>query len=359
MIPFLDLKAQHEPIKKEIMQAIERVIDSSEFILGKEVELFEKEIANYLGVKHAIGVASGSDALLLALMALDIKAGDEVITTPFTFFASAAAIVRVGARPVFVDIDKRTFNMNADLIEAAITKKTKAILPVHIFGQSCDMDKIMSIAKKHNLKVVEDACQAIGAEWKEKKVGGIGDIGCFSFFPTKNLGAMGDAGLITTNDDIIAAYLRKARVHGSEKKYYHEFIGLNSRLDEMQATILRVKLKYLDGWNDERRKIANEYDLALNGRFIVPVVSEGAVHVFHQYVVLARNEKERDKSLQVLKERGIASGVYYPLPLHLQNCFKDFGYHKGDLPVGEKICKIILSLPIYAGVPLHDVTNAF
>lgn len=270
MIPFLDLTKQIEPLQDEINNKIKEIIGSGKFILGEEVKNLEDEISHYLNVKHSIGVASGSDALFLALKALNISKEDEVITTPFTFFATAGSISRIGAKPVFVDIKKETFNINPELIESKITKKTKAIVVVHIFGQSADMDEIMAIAKEHNLKVIEDACQAIGAEYKNKKLGTIGDIGCFSFFPTKNLGAFGDGGLITTNNDKIANFLKKARVHGSSKKYHHEFVGINSRLDSLQAGILRIKLPHLDDWNEKRREIGKKYNNALKDNFITP-----------------------------------------------------------------------------------------
>ena len=355
MIPFLDLRKQHEPLKKELLQTITQVIDSSQFILGKEVKAFEEEIATYLGVKHAIGVASGSDALLLALMALGIKEGDEIITSPFTFFATAGSITRIGAKPIFVDIDEKTYNLNPKLIEAAITKKTKAIMPVHIFGQACEMDEIMSIAKKHGLKVIEDACQAIGAEWDGKKVGSIGDMGTFSFFPTKNLGGMGDGGLITTNNDEYAAYLRKARVHGAEKKYHHQFIGLNSRLDALQAAILRIKLKYLDEWNAARKEVAEEYNEALKEEFITPYTDPKAKHTYHQYALLAKNKEERDATLALLKEKGVAAGIYYPVPLHKQECFKEY---EQELIVSEKVARRVFSLPIYPKADFETIISA-
>lgn len=354
-IPFLDLQAQLKPIKKDVLSAIDSVISSGQFVMGEQVRLFEEEIASYLGIKHAISCASGSDALLLSLMAIGVKEDDEVITTPFTFFATAGAISRLGAKPVFVDIDKKTFNINSDLIEEKITSRTKAIIPVHIFGQSAQMDKIMSVAKKNNLKVVEDACQAIGSEFENKKTGSIGDLGCFSFFPTKNLGAYGDGGLIVTNNDDFANYLRKARLHGSSKKYYHEFIGFNSRLDSLQASVLRVKLPYLDIWNNERNKVANEYSSKLAGLFDVPFISPDVKHTFHQYALLAKSEDDRNKILIKLNNDDVAAGIYYPVPLHLQDCFKELGYKEGDLPITEDICKRIFSIPIYPGVDYETV----
>ncbi|MGM5483436.1 MAG: DegT/DnrJ/EryC1/StrS family aminotransferase [Nanobdellota archaeon] len=358
-VPFLDLKKQITPIKEEIMNNINSVIDSSSFILGNEVKEFEEQIAKYLSVKHAISCASGSDALLLSLMASGVEPGDEVITTPFTFFATAGSIARLGAKPVFVDIDKDTYNINPDLIEEKITKNTKAIMPVHIFGQSCDMTAILKIAKKHNLKIIEDACQAIGSEYQGKKVGTIGDFGCFSFFPTKNLGGMGDGGLVVTNDDNLADFLKKARVHGSKKKYHHEFVGFNSRLDAIQAAVLRVKLKYLDEWNNKRIKIAKEYTNKLKDKFKTPFETENIKHIYHQYALLAKNEKERDEIIQKLKNKNISCGIYYPIPLHLQECFKYLGYQEGDLPISEKTSRTVFSIPIYPDVDYKQVLEGF
>ena len=358
-VPFLDLKAQLEKIKPELLVKINYIVESGQYVLGKEVNDFEKEIAEYLGVKHAIGCASGSDALLLSLMALDIKEGDEVITSPFTFFATAGAIVRLGAKPVFVDIDKDTYNLDVSLVEKAISNKTKAIMPVHIFGQSCNMDKLLEISKKHDLKIIEDACQAIGAEFNNKKVGTIGDLGCYSFFPTKNLGGMGDGGLVVTNNDSLAEFLRKARVHGSQKKYHHEFVGFNSRLDALQAGILRVKLKHLDDWNNSRISIAKNYTEILKNKFKIPYVQENCKHVFHQYALLAKSEDERTQIMNKLKAKEVACGIYYPIPLHLQECFKYLGYKEGDLPVTEEICKRIFSLPIYPEVDYEKVLEVF
>lgn len=354
-IHFLDLKSQLEPIKDEIHKKVLDVIDSGQFIMGEQVKLFEEEVATYLGVKHAIAVGSGSDALLIALMACGVKAGDEVITSPFTFFATAGAIARLGAKPVFVDIQKDTFNIDPSLIELAITSKTKAIIPVHIFGQAADMDEIMQIAKKHNLKVIEDACQAIGSDYKDKKSGTIGDLGCFSFFPTKNLGCFGDGGLITTNDDDLASYIRRCRVHGSSKKYHHEFVGINSRLDALQAAVLRVKLPHLNSWNTKRLEIANKYSEKLRNHFLTPIIKENRNPIFHQYALLAKSKEERDKVLSHLKENNIASGVYYPVPLHLQECFKDLGYKEGDLPVSEDIANRVFSIPIYPEVDFKTI----
>ena len=351
-VPFLDLKKQLEPIEKEIISKVEEVIRSGKFIMGDEVKFFEEEISEYLGVKHAIACASGTDALLLSLMSAGVGFGDEVITTPFTFFATAGAISRLGAKPVFVDIDEKTFNIDVSKIEEKITSRTKAIIPVHIFGQSCEMDELMAIAERNKLFIIEDSCQAIGSEYKGKKVGTIGNTGCFSFFPTKNLGGYGDGGIVVTNDDDLASYLRKARLHGSSKKYHHDFVGINSRLDALQAAVLRIKLKYLDEWNSGRIKVASEYSSALKDLFVVPFVASDVKHIFHQYALLSDN---RDEVLAKLKENNVAAGVYYPVPLHLQECFKELGYVKGDFPVCEKVCSEIFSLPIYPEVDYERV----
>jgi dTDP-4-amino-4,6-dideoxygalactose transaminase len=344
-VHFLDLKKQYLGVKEEIDGAIRGIVENETFIMGKPVLDFENSISAYLGQK-SLGCASGSDALLLALMACGIKSGDEVITTPFTFFATAGAIARLGAKPVFVDIDERTFNIDVDKIEKAITKKTRAVIPVHLFGQPARMDNILQLAHKHGLKVIEDAAQAIGAEYGGRKVGTIGDFGCFSFFPTKNLGAYGDGGLITCKDEANHLLVKKLRVHGAEVKYYHDFVGINSRLDALQAAVLSVKLKRIDEWNKARFRIAERYTAALKGLVITPHIEQGVRHVFHQYAILVEDSK-RDALLNFLKEKGIDAGVYYPLPLHLQRCFSNLGYSAGSMPVAEKTCKRILSLPIF------------
>ncbi|MCG0274839.1 MAG: DegT/DnrJ/EryC1/StrS family aminotransferase [Thermosediminibacteraceae bacterium] len=344
-LQFLDLKAQYETIKEEIKKAIIDAVESGQYIMGPNVKAFEEEIAAYLGVKHAIAVANGTDALVLTLDALGIGPGDEVITSPYTFFASAECISRVGAKPVFADIDPNTFNICPEEIEKKISEKTKAIIPVHIFGQAADMDKITALAEKHGLYVIEDACQAIGAEINGRKVGTIGKAGCFSFFPTKNLGAYGDGGLVVTNDDELAEKIRLLRVHGSRKKYFHEAVGYNSRLDEIQAAILRVKLKYIDSWNEARRQKAKLYnELLKNTPVKTPDIKDEKSHVFHLYTILAPNRDELKKHLE---QKGIPTGIYYPLPLHLQEAYKDLGYEKGDMPIAEKTCESNLSLPIY------------
>ncbi len=330
------------------MAAVESVFESQHFILGSEVEAFEKEAAEYCQVKHAIGCGSGSDALLLALMALGVGAGAEVVTVSFTFFATAGSIARLGARPVFIDISPDDFNISPELIERAVTPRTAAILPVHLFGQCAGMDAILEIAERHNLPVIEDAAQAIGAEYYKRRAGVMGDIGCFSFFPSKNLGGAGEGGLLTTNDDVLAARLRLLRVHGMEPKYYHQIVGVNSRLDALQAAVLRVKLKYLDQWTDARRRNAEDYDrlFAEAGveEVVTPVVRPNRRHIFNQYTIRC---SRRDELIDFLKRQGVGSEVYYPVPLHLQECFADLGYKPGDLPVTEQASRDCLSLPIY------------
>jgi len=345
---FLDLSAQYRSIKGEIDEAIKRVLEGTVFIGGKEVEEFEKEVAQFCGVKYAIGLNSGTDALFLSLKAIGVGPGDEVITTPFTFIATAGVVANCGAKPVFVDIDPRTFNIDSSKIEGAITGKTKAILPVHLFGQMADMDEIMAIAKKHNLFVIEDAAQAIGAEYKGKKAGTIGDLGCFSFFPSKNLGAYGDGGMVVTNSDELAEEIRLLKNHGSspKEKYLNLIIGTNSRLDALQAAILRVKLKYLSKWSKERAEKASYYNGELKGigNIMTPVTVSGRTHIFHQYTI---RTKSRDELQKYLKEKEIPTMIYYPLPLHLQPAFKNLGLKLGDFPESEKVSKEVLSLPIY------------
>jgi dTDP-4-amino-4,6-dideoxygalactose transaminase len=347
MIPGFSLTRQNAELEKELIEVILEVIRGGQFILGENVAKLEKEIANLCGVDYAIGVGNGSDALFLALLACGVGPGDEVITTPFTFFATAGAIAHTGAKPVFCDIDPGTFNMDPSKIEDVITERTKAILPVHLYGQASDMDPINSIAKKHNLYVIEDAAQAIGARYKGRPVGSLGDVACFSFFPTKNLGAFGDGGMLTTNDPELEARIRILRVHGAKKKYHHEILGCNSRLDALQAAILSVKVKYLKDWTEARRSLAEGYreKLRAAGDAIVqPAVMDGAYHVYHQYTIRVSH---RDAVQEELKSRGIASTVYYPLPLHLQPVFKDLGYKLGDFPESEKAAREALSLPMF------------
>ena len=349
-VPLLDLKAQFATLRSELLPAIETVFENQAFILGREVELLEKEIAEYCGVPHAIACASGSDALLLALMALDIKPGDEVITTPYTFFATAGSISRLGAIPVFVDIEPHTFNLDPTQLEQTITPRTRAIIPVHLFGQCADMDAINQIACAHDLPVIEDAAQAIGAEWKGKRAGSMGLIGCFSFYPTKNLGAAGDAGCLTTLDDGLAARLRALRVHGETTKYYHRYVGFNSRLDALQAVVLRIKLRHLDAWSTARAQNARHYaeliaaHPGLAGKTDLPTILPDVRHIFNQFVIRATS---RDALRNFLKEQGIGTEVYYPLSLHQQECFADLGYRRGDFPESERAALETLALPIY------------
>ena len=344
-IQLVDLKSQYANIKDDINKAISEVLESQYFILGPKVSELEKLIAEYCHTKHGIGVASGSDALLLALMAIEVGSGDEVITTPFTFFATAGSVSRLGAKPVFVDIDPKTYNINPELIEKKITSKTKAIIPVHIYGQCADMDPIMEIAKKHDLFVIEDAAQAIGAKYKERKAGSMGHLGCLSFFPTKNLGGCGDGGMIVTNDDALAEKINVLRVHGSKPKYYHSVIGINSRLDAIQAAVLIAKFRYLDKWNEARRRNASRYDSLFNDVDVITPYSEDFnYHIYNQYVI--RSEK-RETIKDFLKKSDIATEIYYPVPLHLQACYSDLKYHEGDLPASEEAAKQVLALPIY------------
>lgn len=353
-IPILDLRRQYQSIKSEIDQAIQRVVESGRFILGPEVESFEAEIAAYLGVPHAIGVASGTDALLLALKALGIGPGDAVIVPSFTFFATAGVVANVGATPIFADIDPLTFNISPASISAALKagtprrERVKAIIPVHLYGQMADMDEIMAIAHKFGLYVVEDAAQAIGAEYNGKKAGTIGHIGCFSFFPTKNLGAYGDGGLVVTSDDELAERIRMLRVHGSKPKYYHHLVGTNSRLDALQAAILRAKLPHLAEWTRARQRIADRYDELLRGikSIRLPYRTPNRTHIFHQYTVRVLGGK-RDALRDHLAAQGIGTEVYYPLPLHLQPCFRHLGYREGDLPESERASREVLSLPMF------------
>jgi dTDP-4-amino-4,6-dideoxygalactose transaminase len=347
-IPLLDLVAQHQTIREEMLEAVTRVFDTQQFVMGAGVEEFERAAGEFIGAKHAIGCASGSDALLLALMALGVGGGDEVITTAYTFFATTSAITRLGARPVYVDIGFDDFNLNVELLERAVTLRTKAIMPVHLYGQCARMDAILQIAEKHGIPVVEDAAQAIGAEFQGHAAGTMGAIGCFSFFPSKNLGAAGDGGLMTTNDDSLAAQLRILRVHGMEPKYYHRVVGINSRLDALQAAVLNVKLKYLDQWNEARRANAARYEklFAEAGleEVVTPKVNRKCRHIFHQYTIRC---EQRDELRAHLQEKGVGSEVYYPVPLHLQECFAFLGHRSGELPESERAARECLSLPIY------------
>ncbi len=347
--PFLDLKAQFATIREEIMAAVTRVMESQYFIMGPEVSALEQEIQPHTGCEYVFGCASGSDALLLALMALEVGPGDEVITIPFTFVATAGSIARLHARPVFVDIDPHTYNVDPRKIEAAITPRTKAIIPVHLFGLPADMDAILDIAKKHGIAVIEDAAQAIGARYKGKLVGSMGTFGCYSFFPSKNLGGAGDGGLITTNDFALAAKLKLLRAHGSQTKYDYQIIGVNSRLDALQAAILRVKLRHLDAWTKGRQRNADRYRAlfagkGLGARIATPVAPTGYEHIYNQFTIRMR---ERDALKQFLASRGTPSELYYPHPLHLQPAFAYLGYEAGSMPESEKASAQVLSLPIY------------
>jgi len=344
-IPIYDPSPEIEELWDEIQAAVHRVLRSGRYILGPEVEAFEHEVAEYLGVKHAIGVNSGTDALVIGLRALGIGPGDEVITTPFTFFATAEAISLVGATPIFVDIDPKTFNINPELIPEAITSRTKAILPVHLYGQAADMDPILEIARAHGLKVLEDTAQAFGGEYKGKKLGTLGDAGAFSFFPTKNLGGVGDGGLIVTNDDQVADLARVLRVHGAKKKYYNEMIGYNSRLDELQAAVLRVKLPYIDEWNEARRKVARTYNELLKAapEVVTPYEAPYAKHVYNQYTVRILGGK-RDKMQRRLERLGISTKVYYPKPLHCVPPYR--GLQPEDGFIANQLSHEVLSIPM-------------
>ena len=345
-IHLVDVVGQYQKIKTEIDETVLRVLGSGQYILGKEVSEFEHEIAQYLNVSHGIGCASGTDALMVALMALGIGQGDEVITTPFSFAATTETIMFLGATPVYIDIDPATFNLDPSKIEAVVTKKTRAIIPVHLYGQAVDMDPLLEVARRNTIPVIEDMCQAIGAEYKGKKVGGIGTMGCISFFPSKNLGAFGDAGMVVTNDAALAEKLRMIVVHGSRERYKHEIIGVNSRLDALQAAMLRVKLRYLNQWTDARRRAASEYNrLFSDSSIIVPLEAPYAKHVFHQYTIRIKN---RDHVAQSFSEKRIPYGIYYPIPLHLQKAFCSAGKPQGTFPVTEKAAEEVLSLPMHS-----------
>jgi len=356
-VPLLDLKAHHQPLRKELLTALEQVLDKNNFILGNEVAELEEKIAAYCQVRFGVGVSSGTDALLAALMALDIKSGDEVITTPLSFFATVGVIVRLGARPVFVDIDPVTYNLDPSRLEAAITPRTRAIMPVHLYGQCADMDPILEIATRHGLAVVEDAAQAIGSEYCDgRRAGSMGVAGCLSFFPSKNLGGLGDGGMVVTNDQNLAERLRILRVHGAKPKYYHRVVGGNFRLDTLQAAVLNVKLGYLDRWTALRQQHAELYERLFRDTGLVEkcrVRLPTAVyktpgidhyHIYNQFVI---GVPDRDQLQAHLKAKGIGTEVYYPVPLHRQECFNGLGYHEGDFPEAERASRELLALPIY------------
>ena len=359
-IPLLDLKAQYNSIRDDVNEVIKNVVESQFFILSEEVEKLEKEVAEYTGVTEAAGVASGTDALVLALRAAKIKDGDKVVTSPFTFFATSEAVSLVGGVPVFADIDPDTYNLDPEKLEKAIENmpeeeraSLKAVIAVHIYGQCADMDGILQVAKKYNLLVIEDCAQAIGAIYKGKKAGSFGLAGAFSFFPSKNLGGFGDGGMIASGDTSFIELVKKLRGHGSVEQYIHEEIGYNSRLDSLQAAILRVKLKKLDEWLEGRRKIAAVYDEAFEKLGIkTPKVSGDCVHTYHQYTIQL---EKRDELIEFLKEKGISSRTYYPVPLHLQPCYKDLGYSRGSFPISEKAAKEVVSLPVYPELTSEQV----
>ena len=357
-IPLLDLQAQHRQIRTSVLAEITRVVDSQKFILGEEVNALETEIAQYCETNHAIGCASGTDALVLALMALDIQPGDEIITSPYTFFATAGAISRVGAIPVFVDVEMETFNINAALLQKALVRhpKVRAVIPIHLFGGCADMDSICEMAAERGIPVIEDAAQAIGSEYKNRRAGSIGQLGAFSFFPSKNLGGYGDGGMVTTNDAGLAERLTALRVHGRTGKYFHQWIGINSRLDAIQAAVLRVKFRHLDSWTAGRQQNAERYRMLLAntlGPVTPPVATEYQTrHVYNQFVIRCA---DRDALQTHLKSQGIGSEVYYPLPLHQQPCYADLGYQEGDFPISEKLAKESLALPIHAELTAEDL----
>ncbi len=360
-LPLVDLRRQYASIKTEIDEKISGVLKSTAFILGSEVKEFEKEFAAFCSVGLSVGVNSGTDALSLALLALGVGEGDEVITSPNTFIATAAAISHVGARPVLVDVDPESYNIDVSQIEKGITGKTRAIIPVHLYGQPSEMDATLQIAKNHNMKVVEDACQAHGGEYRGRRVGSLGDISAFSFYPGKNLGAYGDGGAVVTDKNELAGRIRLLRDHGSPKKYYHDVIGYNSRLDEIQAAVLRVKLRYLNVWNEKRRRNARLYseylkDLVDKGLVSTPKEKNWAKHVYHLFVIQV-DERLRDKLIEHLNARGIGAQIHYPIPIHLQKAYKHLGYTEGSFPVSERLVKRIISLPMFPELEQQEIEH--
>ena len=357
-IPLLDLASQHDPIQDEILAEMKRVVSSQKFILGEDVQKLEAEIAGYCSTPHAVGCASGSDALVLALMALDIGPGDEVLTTPYTFFATAGAISRVGATPVFADVEEHTFNIDVSRLADVLTShpRIRAIIPVHLFGGCADMEPICALASERDIPVIEDAAQSIGSEYRARRAGSMGQIGCFSFFPSKNLGGFGDGGMLTTHDKALASRLAALRIHGRTGKYFHEWIGINSRLDTLQAAVLRVKFRHLDRWTKGRQQNAERYRARL-AEAGIPVHAATPTdyqtrHVYNQFVIRCSN---RDALQTHLKNQGIGTEVYYPLPLHLQPCYAHLGYKQGDFPVSEKLAAESLALPIQAELAAEDI----
>lgn len=345
MIPFVDLAAQHRALRPELDAVIGAAFDSGRFVLGETVEAFEREFAAYCGVRHAVGVGSGTGALHLALLAAGVGPGHEVVTVPLTFVATVAAICYTGARPVFVDVDPRTFTLDVEALEAAVTPRTRAIVPVHLYGQAADMDPILTVARRHGLAVVEDAAQAHGARYRGRPVGGLGDLGCFSFYPSKNLGACGEGGIVVTSSDEHAEVLRRLRDHGQARKYEHLLIGYNERLDALQAAVLRVKLRHLPEWNRRRQALAALYDSLLQGAGVqTPEVAAGRDHVYHLYVVRSAHREALQRSLAA---RGVGTGIHYPVPVHLQPAFRSLGHDPGDFPVAEACAQSVLSLPMY------------
>lgn len=352
MIPFSELKTQYESIKDEIQEAFKQVFDSSWFVLGNNVEAFEKEFASYCQANYGIGVGSGTEALHLALLSCDVQPGDEVITVANTAIPTISAISFAGAKPIFVDIDAELYTMNPKLIEAKITDKTRVILPVHLYGQTADMRPILKLAKKYNLKVIEDACQAHGAEYDGKKAGSLGELGCFSFYPSKNLGAYGDGGMVVTNDQELANKVRMLRNYGQRKRYYHNIKGFNSRLDELQAAFLRKKLKHLNQWNEQRRQLAQIYHDNLGKSVVRPIEKDYAYHIYHLYVIRCQRREELQG---FLSENGIQTFIHYPVPVHLQQAYRDLNIEPGSLPIIEKYAAEILSLPMYPELTDDDV----
>ncbi|MDK2885922.1 MAG: hypothetical protein PWP54_480 [Thermosipho sp. (in: thermotogales)] len=365
MIPLFDSTKQYKEIKEEILSAINKVIESGRVILGEEVKKLEKNIANFIGVKHGIGVANGSDALVIALRAMGIKSGDKVITTPYTFFATASAIVRNNGVPIFVDVDKETYNIDLNQVEKVLKKeKIFGIIPVHLFGQTVNLEDLLFLKEKYGIKILEDCAQSIGSEGivngEIRKSGSVGDAAIFSFFPTKNLGTYGDGGMIVTNDEKIYENSKMLRVHGAKKKYFHDVVGYNSRLDEIHAAILNVKFKYLDKWTEKRINIASIYakyfeNWKLSIKYPRILKKSFKYHVFHQYVVEFENNKIREKVKEHLNKEGIGTSIYYPVPLHLQKCFKNLGYKKGDLPISEKLSQTTLALPIFPELTEEEI----